>query len=102
MITQTCSCGFTPDQSLELGDHFSEMFTAADDRGTDERVHLELVASPKCQCGFTAVGPEGLDEHFRAVFPPPADRIGRDGQRHVAEGRGDATRPDRDGSGTER
>lgn len=62
----------------------------ADDMGTDGQVHLELTAGLKCQCGFTAVGPEGLDEHFRAVFPSPADRIGRDGHRHVAGGQGDA------------
>jgi hypothetical protein len=87
MSTQSCSYGFTPDQSLELDDHFDEVFMPAGDMGADGQVHLELAAGPKCQYGFTAVGPEGLDEHFRAAFPPPADRTGQDGRRHAGRER---------------
>jgi hypothetical protein len=82
MTAISCTCGFTPDQTCELADHFGDMFTPDDDIGPDGQVHLELTAGLKCSCGFTAIITDELDKHFHSVFPPPAGQIGRDGRQH--------------------
>jgi hypothetical protein len=82
-LKKGCTCGFTSDNSVGLSDHFSEMFTPADDMGADGKVHLEQVGGLSCCCGFSASFTEGLDGHFSEVFPVPADRIGRDGKQHA-------------------
>ena len=83
---ESCGCGFTPDQTHELADHFCDMFTPDDDIGADGQVRLELAAGLRCSCRFAAIVTDELDEHFRTVFPPPAGQLGRDGRRHVARG----------------
>ena len=82
MTKESCACGFTPDQTLELADHFLEMFAPDDDIGADGQLHVELTDRLTCSCGFTAIITGELDEHFRSAFPPLVNRIGRDGRRH--------------------
>jgi hypothetical protein len=90
IITGGCTCGFEADEFTSLDDHFSEVFTPANDTDASGQVHLEA-ESLRCSCGlgFTSAG--DLDGHFRAVFPPPAGRADRDGKEHspvqAAEGR---------------
>jgi hypothetical protein len=62
------------------------MFTPGDDTAPDGQVHAEAAngaasAGLACLCGFTAGGIAGLDAHLARAFTP-ADRIGRDGDRH--------------------
>jgi hypothetical protein len=63
-----------------IGDHLREVFTPADDRGPDAKVHLEGEADLFCTCGIGGSA-EKLDAHFLAVFTP-ADSVGRDGVAH--------------------
>lgn len=83
MATESCACGFVPDDSLELADHLNEMFTPDDDMGADGQAHQEQAGGRTCSCGYTATTTDDLDAHFRVAFPPPADRIGDDGQKHA-------------------
>jgi Uma2 family endonuclease len=80
MITD-CTCGFEADGFTSLDDHFSEVFTPADDTDATGQVHLE-VAGLRCSCGLEFTRAGDLDGHFRTVFPPPADRTGPDGKQH--------------------
>ena len=85
MSAARCTCGYEAVDADDLGDHFLEVLTPADDRDTKGIVHAEA-AGPEptraCLCGFAAAGITELDAHFIAVFTP-ASRNGPDGVRHA-------------------
>jgi hypothetical protein len=82
-----CECGYLASKQQDFTDHYREIFTPDDDKGTDGLVHAEAArdctgndGTLACLCGFTGEL-DALDEHFLRVFAP-ADRIGRDGMKH--------------------
>lgn len=81
MADSRCSCGFRQSGDEAIGDHFLQVFTPEDDKGTDGLVHLEGEPDLTCFCGLIAATAEELDAHFLAAFTPD-DAIGRDGTKH--------------------
>jgi hypothetical protein len=82
-----CECGYLADSQKDLTDHYREIFTPEDDKGTDGLVHAEAARDfpandgiLACLCGFTGAI-DALDEHFLGLFAP-ADRTGHDGRKH--------------------
>ena len=106
-----CTCGYEATSAEDLRDHLREIFTPDDDRAPDGQLHSEAAGDPArdpaaastargtgsrpgrpgtadnsralaCLCGYAASGIADLDAHLADVFTP-ADRVGRDGLRHV-------------------
>jgi hypothetical protein len=84
MAGMRCSCGFTEAADEKIVDHLLEVFAPEDGRAADGLVHLEGEASLVCMCGAGGSASE-LDAHFLAMFTP-ADRMGRDGEKHEPAG----------------
>jgi hypothetical protein len=72
MARARCACGFTEVNGDDetIGDHLLRVFTPADDRGTDGRVHMEGNPGLTCLCGFSASTVGELDAHFLEMFAP--------------------------------
>ena len=98
MIASVCACGYPGGEPGGLMDHFEEVFTPADDVGSDGRVHDQVAQDRAsdfarvpdggrapglvCLCGFGTDEQEGFDDHLLSMFITP-DRVGPDGLRHA-------------------
>jgi hypothetical protein len=89
MINARCTCGFTEangdDETIE--DHLLRVFTPADDKGADGRVHLEGGLKRACLCGARASTAAELDAHFLEMFVP-AGRVDAGGVEHAVAAAG--------------
>jgi hypothetical protein len=56
--------------SHSTSEYLLRVFTPADDKGTDGRVHLEGNPGLTCLCGFSASTAGELDAHFLEMFVP--------------------------------
>jgi hypothetical protein len=97
MITSTCVCGYGSGEPSGLTDHFEEVFTPADDVGSDGRTHDQVAhdrasefarvpdggRAPRlvCLCGFGTDEQPEFDAHLLSMFITP-DRVGPDGLKH--------------------
>jgi hypothetical protein len=98
MITSECVCGYASGESGGLVDQLEEVFTPANDVGSDDRVHDQVahdrarefarvpgggpVPGLVCFCGFGTDGQVEFDDHLLSMFITP-DRIATDGQKHT-------------------
>jgi hypothetical protein len=98
MVTSQCVCGYASGEPGGLLDHFEEVFTPADDVGTDNRIHDQVahdrarefarvpddgrVPRLVCLCGFGTDDQVEFDDHLLAMFITPG-RIGTDGHEHT-------------------
>jgi hypothetical protein len=98
MLASTCACGYASGEPGGLTDHFEEVFTPADDVGSDGRPHAQVahdrasdfarvpdggpVPRLVCLCGFGTDQQAEFDDHLLSMFITP-DRVGPDGLRHA-------------------
>lgn len=92
MTHHQCSCGFAAEDADTLQDHLLDVFALEVDRGTDGRIHAEVITPAEarqpqhvCTCGFACEIIADFDDHMLLVFTTP-DHVGDDGRKHIVVG----------------